>query len=215
MKSLLLLGSGGHAKVVAETALATGLYSRIAFLDDGFSATSPIRGHLGFPVLGPCALAFDACQKKRYSCALVAIGDSRIRLSLLRRLTESGYEVPTLCHPTAFLSPSSRIDMGTVIFSHAVVQANANVGFGCILNTCSSVDHDSIIGDGVHICPGAHLAGEVLIGDHSWIGIGSSIIQKISIGSNVTVGAGAAGVHDLPGDVTAVGVPARILSPKT
>ena len=68
------------------------------------------------------------------------------------------------------------------------------------------------LGDGVHICPGAHLAGEVSVGSRSWIGIGSSVIQQVHIGSDVIVGAGAVVLRDLPNNVTAAGVPARIIA---
>ena len=81
-----------------------------------------------------------------------------------------------------------------------------------ILNTVCSIDHDVQLDDGVHFCPGAHLAGEVQVGARSWIGIGASVIQQERIGADVTVGAGAAVVRDLPDGVTAVGVPARVLS---
>jgi acetyltransferase-like isoleucine patch superfamily enzyme len=99
-----------------------------------------------------------------------------------------------------------------VLFAQAVVQAQASIGTGAILNTGCSVDHDAQISDVVHICPGARLAGEVKVGARSWIGIGASVIQQVRIGSDVTVGAGAAVVRDLPDGVTAVGVPARVLS---
>jgi acetyltransferase-like isoleucine patch superfamily enzyme len=98
------------------------------------------------------------------------------------------------------------------VFALAAVQAQASIGTGAILNTGCSVDHDAKLADGVHICPGATLAGAVNIGARSWIGIGASVIQQVCIGSDVTVGAGAAVVRDLPDGVTAVGVPARVLS---
>jgi len=99
-----------------------------------------------------------------------------------------------------------------VVFAQAAVQAQASIGKGAILNTSCSVDHDAQLSDAVHVCPGARLAGEVKVGARSWIGIGASVIQQVRIGSDVTVGAGAAVVRDLPNGVTAVGVPARVLS---
>jgi sugar O-acyltransferase (sialic acid O-acetyltransferase NeuD family) len=212
MTGLLLLGSGGHARVVAETALATGRYNRIAFLDDRCNDTSPMSHQLGFPVIGPFALAFDSQIIDEYPAALVAIGNASIRLQWSPRLVSLGYELPCLIHPTAWVSPSAQLGLGTVVFAQAAIQAKVMIGISAIINTGCSVDHDSQLGDGVHICPGARVAGEVHVGKRSWVGIGASVIQQICIGADVTVGAGAAVVSDLPDGATVVGVPARVLS---
>jgi sugar O-acyltransferase (sialic acid O-acetyltransferase NeuD family) len=211
MAGLLLLGAGGHARVVAETALATGRFSRIAFLDDRCTGPAQLPEQLGWPVIGPFSAALDPEVRLQFPAALVAIGNAAVRLQWLPRLVAAGYELPIVVHLTAWVSPSARLGFGSVVFAQAAIQAQAVIGSGAILNTACSVDHDAQLGDGVHICPGAHVAGEVQVGDRSWIGIGASVIQQIRIGADVTVGAGAAVVRDLPDGVTAVGVPARVL----
>ena len=208
MSALLILAAGGHAKVVAETALASGAVSRVAFLDDRH--LNPV---LGWPVLGHLEQALEPFIQEQFPAALVAIGHAATRLRWLAQLRSAGYELPLLIHPSAWVSPSAQIGPGSVVFAHATVQAQAIIGTSAILNTGSSVDHDSHICDGVHICPGARLAGEVQVGTRSWIGIGASVIQQVRIGADVTIGAGAAVVRDLPDGVTAVGVPARVLIP--
>jgi sugar O-acyltransferase (sialic acid O-acetyltransferase NeuD family) len=207
MSSLLILGAGGHAKVVAETALTNNPSSRVAFLDD-----RPLTSILGWPVLGPLDQALHPLIQAQFPAGLVAIGHSATRLRWLAQLQSAGYQLPLLIHPSAWISPSAEIGPGSVVFSQAAVQAHAVIGFGSILNTGCSVDHDSQLSAGVHICPGARLGGEVQVGARSWIGIGASVIQQVRIGSDVTVGAGAAVVRDLPNGVTAVGVPARVVS---
>lgn len=211
MSALLLLGAGGHARVVAETALASGRFHRIAFLDDRCTGPDQLPDQLGWPVIGPFATALDPQLRQQFPAALVAIGNAAVRLQWLPSLACVGYQLPILIHPTAWLSPSSHIGVGSVVFAQAAIQAQAVIGRGAILNTGCSVDHDAQLGDGVHICPGARLAGEVQVGDRSWIGIGASVIQQIRIGSDVTVGAGAAIVRNLPAGATAVGVPARMI----
>jgi len=206
MNSLLILGAGGHGKVVAETALTSGPTSRIAFLDD-----RPLTSILGWPVLGTLDQALQPWIQAQFPAALVAIGHPATRLRWLAQLRSAGYHLPLLVHPSAWISPSAEIGPGSVVFSQAAVLAQAVVGIGSILNTGCSVDHDSQLSDGVHICPGARLAGDVQVGARSWIGIGASVIQQIRIGADVIVGAGAAVVGDLPDGVTAVGVPARML----
>ena len=177
------------------------------FFDD-----RPLPPILGWPVLGRLDQAFDSKIQADFPTAIVAIGHSRTRLRLLIKLRSAGYRLPLLVHPSAWISPSAQIGPGSVVFAQAVIQAQAVIGAGSILNTACSVDHGAQLSDAVHICPGARLAGEVRVGARSWIGIGASAIQRVSIGSDVTVGAGAAVVSDLPDGVTAVGVPARVVS---
>lgn len=210
MSTLLILGAGGHAKVVAETALALGQFSRIAFLDDHRYSSEAMPKVVGWPVLGALSQALEPAMLGTFDSALVAFGRASSRLFWLERLSAAGYSLPSLVHPTAWVSPTAQLGSGTVVLAQAVVQAQAVIGPGAILNTGCSVDHDSQLAAGVHVCPGARLAGEVTVGMSSWIGIGACVIQQIHIGSNVTVGAGAAVVCDLPDGVTAKGVPARV-----
>jgi len=212
MSGLLILGAGGHAKVVAETALASCVASRIAFLDDRCTGPDLWLPVSGWPVLGPLALSLQAGTLAQFDIAVVAIGNAATRLLWIEKLQAAGYHLPVLMHPTAWVSPSAKLGPASVVFAQAAVQAQASIGTGAILNTGCSVDHDAKLADGVHICPGARLAGAVHIGARSWIGIGASVIQQVCIGSDVTVGAGAAVVRDLPDGVTAVGVPASVLS---
>ena len=212
MTALLILGCGGHAKVVAETALASGRFTTIAFVDDRCSSPGDLPPVLGWPVLGPLPQALQPSLRNQFAAAAVAIGHAATRLNWQQQLFAAGYELPVLIHPSAWVSPSAEIGCGSVIFAQVVVQAQAVIGDGAILNTSCSIDHDVQLADGVHICPGVHIAGEVLVGERSWIGIGASVIQQVRIGCDVTIGAGAAVVGDLPDGVTAVGVPARVLA---
>ena len=207
MSALLIAGAGGHGKVVADTARACGSWRHIAFVDDRHAELAQAAD---WPVLG--ALADAESLRAEFDAAVVAIGDSRVRLQWIDRLAAAGFRLPALVHPTAWVSPLAVLGSGTVVLAHAVVQAEARLGAGCIVNTAATVDHDCRIGDGVHICPGAHLAGEVHVGAESWIGIGASVIQRVCIGERVTVGAGAAVICDVEDDRTVGGCPARELA---
>lgn len=202
---LLILGGGGHGRVVAEIARDLGI-TDLAWLDDDPAAAE---------VIGPLARCSEPELRQRYGQALVAIGRAPLRLQWLAQLQGLGFACPVLVHPTAWVSPTAQLGAGTVVMPQAAVMAGARLGQGCIVNTAASVDHDGMLADGVHVCPGAHLAGAVTVGRGSWIGIGASVIQGRHIGDGVTVGAGAAVVHDLADGVTAVGVPARALTPAT
>lgn len=204
MAGLLVVGAGGHGKVVADTALATQRWGRVAFLDDRAPALTEV---MELPVLGRVDEAPAFLDE--FSAAVVAIGHCRTRLRVMDRLAAQGFYLPVIVHPSAWVSPRAALGEGTVVFALVAINACARLGRGCIANTGCSIDHDARLGDGVHVCPGARLAGEVTVGDASWIGIGSAVIQRVTVGADVTVGAGAAVVRDLPDGVTAVGVPAR------
>lgn len=212
MSGLLILGAGGHGKVVAETALASGVVSSVSFLDDRCTSLNACLPVLSWPVMGPLVLSLQAETAAQFDAAVVAIGHAATRLHWIQQLQNAGYHLPVLVHPTAWVSPSAQLGPASVVFAQVAVQAQVSIGAGAVLNTGCSVDHDVQLSNAVHICPGARVAGEVKVGARSWIGIGASVIQQVRIGSDVTVGAGAAVVRDLPDGVTAVGVPARVLS---
>lgn len=206
MNGLLVVGAGGHGKVVADTAYSIGRWDKIAFLDDRYASIGNV---LNGPVLGPLNQA--ASFLSEYAELVVAIGDNYLRVNLLRKFEDIGFRLPTLVHPTAFVSRAASLKPGTVVLSQAAVNAGAKVGFGCIINTAATVDHDCVLGTGVHVCPGAHLGGEVSVGDYSWLGIGSTIIHKISIGEKVIIGAGTVVIKQIENNVTVFGVPGRVV----
>ena len=73
------------------------------------------------------------------------------------------------------------------------------------------MDHDCLIGDGTHIAPGCHLCGNVDLSSATLLGAGTIVSSGIRIGENTIVGAGSVILEDLPGDVVAVGHPAKIV----
>lgn len=207
MSGLLILGAGGHGRVVAFTARSAGASAEIAFLDDRFPEITAVDG---IPVLGRFETA--ARLVGRFAEAIVAIGDGSARLQITHRLRQSGFDLPVLVHPSAVVSEHATLGAGSVVFAHCVVHPGTVAGEGCIINTAATVDHDCRLGSGVHLSPGVHLGGDVHVGDLTWLGVGASVRNGVRIGSRVMVGVGAAVVEDLPDGVTAVGVPARVVA---
>jgi len=206
MSRLLIVGAGGHGKVVADTAYESCNWEKIAFLDDRYPV---LKSLFIWPVLGNISQAFTF--RHEYSDIVVAIGDNILRFALIHRFLEMGFFLPVIIHPTTFVSRLAHIELGSVIFAQVAINAGVHIGIGSIVNTGATIDHDCLVGNGVHISPGVHLAGEIKVGNYSWIGIGSSIIQQICIGENVIIGAGAAIHINIPNNVTAVGVPGKII----
>jgi UDP-perosamine 4-acetyltransferase len=203
-RQLVIVGSGGHAKVVIELVRALEQFDIVGCLDPDPSAGDG----MGLPILGG-----DEELEKLYRLgvrsAFVALGANRLRIKLGTALINQGFEVPSLVHPCATVSLSARIGRGVVIMAGAVVNAQATIGDFCIVNTLSSVDHDCVLGTGSHVAPRSALAGSVQLGIGVFMGIGSVAINNIEIGDFAVVGAGGVVVSDLAPGVLALGVPAK------
>lgn len=203
-RPLLVLGCGGHGRVVADAAFECG-YDEVAFLDDAGSA----RQLPGLGVLGPFAAMADFAPD--WPAAIAAVGNGDLRLKLFEDLRKLGFETPGIIHPSAVVSRGARFGNGVFIAAGAIINTDARIGDAVIVNTGARIDHDCEIGAGSHIAPGATLSGGVVVGRRTWLGTGCSVRQGIRIGEGVTVGVGAAVVSDLVDGQTYAGVPARVL----
>ena len=198
-KEVILIGGGGHAKVVADIVKSCG-DKVIGILDDAVAGSV-----LDMPVLGKVA----NCEKYQDKYFVIAIGNNRVRAMLAQRYDFLKYY--TAVHPTAVISESAQIGVGTVVMPYAVVQASARIGEHCILNTATVVEHDCVLGDFVHISPHATLCGTVSVGTGTQIGAGATVKNNISICQETVVGAGATVVKNIEVPGVYVGVPAKEL----
>lgn len=204
---VVIAGAGGHAKVICDTLLASGLpaYEIIGLLDD-----NPQKH--GFPVMGyPVVGSLDTFQPAPGTTLALGIGDNAARAQVGSRAKALGYPLINVVHPSAWIGRHAVLGQGVAIFAQAVVNAEARIGNGVILNTACSVDHECIVEDYAHVAPGARLAGSVRLGPGVLVGVGAIIVPGLSIGANAIVGAGAVVIHDLPPGCVAVGNPARII----
>lgn len=201
MHTLVIVGAGGHGKVVADAAFCAGWHN-IIFFDDAW----PRITQLGrWKVIGTYNHLLNS---KEYKTVVIAIGHNKTRLEKAHQLSKAGFLLTSIIHPAAVVSRDAKIGLGNVIFAGAVINPDAIIGNYCIINTNATIEHDCVLGNGVHIAPGAALGGGVTIGELSWIGMGASIRHLTIIGSSVLVGAGAAVVKNIPDHCTATGVPA-------
>ncbi len=196
---LIIVGAGGHGKVIADIALKKG-YQNIGFADD-----NAVGECMGFPIIGKSG-DLEQLNDGRTDF-VIAVGNNEIR----KKIAES-HDVNwvTLIHPSAQIGVNVRMEHGTVVMAGAVVNACASIGRHCILNTCAVVEHDNVLGDYVHISPNASLGGTVHIGECTHVGIGATVINNINICSNCTIGAGAVVVKDLTESATYIGIPAKM-----
>lgn len=201
---LLIIGAGGHAKVVIDVARAAG-FEPIAALDP--VAVGQICN--GVEVLGSDTMAPEIFASGT-SMAAIAIGENRLRCRIAEHLQTIGFTFPRLVHPTAVVSGSAKIGVGTIVMSNAVVNADASIGDFVIVNSSAIVEHDCVLGRGAHVAPGTCLGGGVRVGCGALIGIGSVARPRSIIGDFAVVGAGSTIISDIPADCIAMGSPARL-----
>ena len=203
VRPVIIIGAGGHGKVVADIVQKSG--DRVAgFLDDH---AKPGGRFIGLPVFG----AVDQYQRYRETAAFViAVGNAAAREEIAEKLRGAAWY--TAVHPSAVIAGIGVcIGEGTVVAANAVINAGSRIGRHCIINTAAVVEHDNIIEDFAHISVGAKLAGTVRIGKGSWIGIGASVRNNLNICGGWMIGAGAAVVQNIDKAGTYTGVPARML----
>jgi sugar O-acyltransferase (sialic acid O-acetyltransferase NeuD family) len=206
----VIIGAGGHGRVVLDVLRAGGRFEPAGFLDDG--APPSAQGPCGLPVLGPVgADGFARLLDRDVRHFVVAIGDNAARLAAQSAAAAAGLEPVNAVHPTAFVSPAASLGRGVVVCPNAAVVTGARLGDACVVNTAAVVDHECDLAEGVHVAPGALLAGRVTVGRLAFVGIGARVIQGIAVGERATVGAGAVVIENVPAGATVVGVPARVV----
>jgi UDP-perosamine 4-acetyltransferase len=205
---IVLVGAGGHGRVVLDILRTAGIHSPIGFIDADPELGGKSVG--GLPVLGQINL-LPKLRSQKVKCAIISIGDNHARRSYAKKLLDYGFDLVNVIHPGSRISSTARLGRNIVVAAGAVISTDAVIGDSVIVNTSAVVDHECQIGEAVHICPGAILAGRIRVGDETFLGLGCNIIQCLNIGAGATVGAGAVVIRDVPDGATVVGVPAKVI----
>ncbi len=188
-KSLLVIGGGGHAKVLIDTLLLTGC-EIAGVLDPRLTVGTTILGTV--TVLGDDNILMDFEPETTVLVnGLGSLPGNNARRVVYQRHQQQGYQFIQVIHPHAIVSAYARLAPGVQVMAGTIVQPGTEIGENSIINTSASIDHDCQIGTHVHIAPGAVLSGNVTVGDNVHIGTGAHIIQGISIGNEAVIAAGA------------------------
>lgn len=151
--NLLIVGAGVYGVVAMEIAESMKCFEKIAFVDDEKKET-----HNGIKVIGACSDIDNLAAE--YNNIIVAIGNPKVRLSLLQKLEEENYcRVVKLISPKAYVAPSAQIMQGCIVEPMAVVQSMSHIARGCIISAGAVVNHSSMCCDGVHVDCNATVAG--------------------------------------------------------
>jgi sugar O-acyltransferase (sialic acid O-acetyltransferase NeuD family) len=203
MSSLLVVGAGGHAKVVADILICQGLQLD-GFLDDDPRTWGTTR--LSLPVLGGISTYADYAP----GGLAMGIGDNAARERIMAQMGQAAQSLwRNAIHPRSIIAASAHLGRGVVVAAGTVLNPDSVLGDFVILNTGATVDHDCIVGEYAHLAPGTHLSGGVSIGRGTLVGVGATIAPGYSVGEWAVIGAGAVVVSNIPDRVIAIGVPAR------
>jgi sugar O-acyltransferase (sialic acid O-acetyltransferase NeuD family) len=200
--TIYIVGAGGHAKVVVDALLLSGIDGARICLTDGNPALSGTRV-LDWTVTTPAVR-----DDMRNACFHVAIGHAGIRARLHAQLLALGGRPMTIVHPRATVSAHATLGHGVFVAAHAVVAPSARVDDGVIVNHGAVVDHDCEVGRFSHIAPTAALAGAVQIGEGVLVGAGARLLPGVHVGDQAVIGAGAVVLDNVPAAQTFIGVPA-------
>lgn len=195
--TLILMGGGGHAKVVADVARSAG-FSILGVLTPAGHDPAPDLVRLG---ADDWIDQITPGSDVQFHIAMGPTPGTRSREDLFERLQTRGLALPVIQASSAITSPTATAEAGTIIMHAAVVNASAAIGQNCIINTRAVVEHDSFIGDHTHVGPGALLCGGVHIGSSVLIGVGAVVLPGVRIVDDVTIGAGSVVTRsiDMPG----------------
>ena len=202
-KKVIIIGAGGHAKVIADIIEKSG-DEVVGFLDDNKENGATVIKN--YKVIGDLNNRFAMAVTKKDVEFIIAIGDNKKREEISHSPNLKFY---TAIHPSAQIGLDVRIEEGTVVMANVCINSSARIGKHCIINTGAIIEHDNIIEDFVHISPNTSLGGTVKIGESTHVGIGSIVKNNITICKNCTIGAGAVVVKDILEEGTYIGVPAK------
>jgi acetyltransferase EpsM len=205
LPGLVVVGSGGHGKVVLDAARRSGGFARFVFVDEDVE-------HAGSDVLGAQVLGgvetLSRLDKERWLVVL-GIGANGDRRRLAEEIHELGWRFASVVHPGALIGASVDVAPGAVVLAGAVINACAQVGEHAIVNSRAVVEHDCVVEGFVHVAPGACLGGGVRVRRCAIVGMQAAVLPGLEIGEDAIVGAGATVTRNVPPRTVVAGVPAR------
>ncbi len=208
MEKIVVIGGGGHAKVIISILKKLGNYEIVGFTDN--QNKTPL---LKIPYLGDDT-QLEALFKNGVTNAAIGVGQIKFsdkRKDIVKFLARIGFRFPAIISPGALINEDVQIGKGTVVMDGVIINSGSRIGEFSIINTKSSIDHDCQIGSFTHIAPGVTLCGEVKIGNNVLIGSGANVIQNKSIVDNTLVSAGSSVQKDISQPGIYRGVPAVLI----
>lgn len=208
-RPLIIIGAGGHARVLLDTLLNQS--NKII----GITNPDPNKfGHYisDIPIIGNDDLILNYCPNSIYLINGIGMMPGKsTRYQLYEKFKNHGYTFTKIIHPSAVLASNVQLLAGVQVMAGVIIQTSVVIDENSIINTRVAIDHDSFIGKHVHLAPGVTVSGGVSIGEGTFVGAGSTIIQGIKIAAHCIIGAGSVVTRDIPEVSTVMGIPARVI----
>ncbi|MBU3181557.1 acetyltransferase [Clostridium psychrophilum] len=213
MEKIVLVGAGGHCKVIIDIIKSVGKYDVVGVTDKNYFKGKFV---LDIPIIGDDSILEELYYKgvKNAFVCIGALQNMGLRDKIFNKLKAIGFNIPVLIHKDAIVSSYACISFGTCVMPGAIINSGACIGENCIVNTGAVIEHDCKLQRNTHISSKACIAGGVSVGHDTNIGMGSSIIQSLQIGNNVIIGAGTVVIDNIVDNAVAVGVPSKIIKYK-
>lgn len=209
MRSLVLLGGGGHASDVLAVVEAIdgsdGRFDLVYVADDAWARperfdersveVKMVESIEAGATMAPFVVAIGYPGGRRHVHDLAAAA--------------GGQAADPLIHPHASLGTTTRLAAGVVVMGHTWISPGARLGAHTHVGYGVTIGHDTEVGSFCAIMPGACIGGDAVIGEGVLVGANATVLQGISVGVGAVIGAGAVVTSDVEPGATVVGVPAR------
>lgn len=210
MKKIIVIGAGGHAKVLVDIILKEKKYHLAGFLDNNLETGTKV---MGFEVLGKDENLLDVIDEYSIYGGIIAIGDNINRKKISENISNkiNGFKFINCIHPAASIGNSVKIGVGNVFMAGSIINSSSCIGNHCIFNTNSSVDHDNLIDDYVNISPNVVIGGGATIKKAVQVGMGAIVLEGLTLNTNCIVGAGSLINKNTKPNSVYYGIPAKFV----
>lgn len=207
-EKIVVIGNGGHAKVVIDILREMGRYEIIGVTTDKKCSDDVF---CNYPVLGDDDILCDLIRNgvKNAAIGIGGFKDNTLRKKIYEETKTKGFKVISAIHPSAVISRSALLGEGDVIFPGVVINTDVHIGNNVVIATGSTIDHETVIKDNVLISAGVNVGAYATIEEGALLALGSKVVSGVRVGGNSLVAAGAVVINDVDQDSKVFGIPAR------
>jgi sugar O-acyltransferase (sialic acid O-acetyltransferase NeuD family) len=210
VREILIYGAGGAGRTLAFS-LSMDRENEISWRVKGFvDDTEKLWGKKinDIPVVGGSEylLSFSG------NVAVSIVDNPSVRKNIISKVKQNKkIKFPYITSSKALVSPFVQIGEGCIISPLDNIQPNSQLGDFVWINGATRIGHDVVIAEYSTIFSGILISGGVTIGSGCVIGSGAIILPKRKIGDGSIIGAGSVINRDIPPNVVAAGVPAKVI----
>ena len=208
MSNVVIVGAGGHARVIIDVLASRGIVPT-GVLDPHAEPGTLVSG---VTVLGDDTwLDANRTEDLRVVVGLGSTGSVAVREGMFDLLRSKGLTVVGCVHASAVIGSDCRVDTTAQVLPGCVINHSATLGANVVVYSGTIVEHDCVVDDHAYLSPGVTLCGGVHVGRSAFIGAGATVLQGVRIGASAVVAAGAVVTRDVADGATVMGVPAKVV----